>query len=286
MVAVTLLILILFAFLFPFAVLHLVRRSLLIATLALGLAAIAGHATGRFAVSALTRDADDREARLRLFLSDTGHELRTPLTVMRGSLGVLRRAVPANDIAAAAILDGLEQEVERLTAIVGQLLLLARLDVIRPAPVVAVDVGGTLAELIDEARTIDPAADIAITAPAALSVAIDPTAFREAIRNLIDNARRHAPGAAIRIHARVEGNDTVIRVEDDGPGLDAEDCALIFERYYRGAQAAATPGTGLGLAIVRATAERFGGGADAESGAGRGLAITIRLPASLSVSRN
>jgi signal transduction histidine kinase len=149
------------------------------------------------------------------------------------------------------------------------LLALAREDAAAPARGEPVD----LAEIAREAAAGDERADLAVDGPAV--VRGERPALERAVGNLVRNARRHGPpGGRIDIQVERDGGDVLLSVEDQGPGLSADEAAHAFERFWR-APGAHGPGSGLGLAIVRAIAERHGGRVSV-----RGSRFTIALTAS------
>ncbi len=176
-----------------------------------------------------------REAERR-FLADASHELRTPLTALRGNVAHLARYG-----ASPALVADLESDAERLAQLADDLLALSREEA---APPPAEDVA------LDELAGAAAAQDVHVHAEP-VSVRGDRAALERALRNLVENARRHGRGT---ITITVDRRDGVARlsVEDEGPGIPPADRERVFERFYG-------EGSGLGLAIVRATAERHGG---------------------------
>ena len=202
------------------------------------------------------RDAEHR------FVGDASHELRTPLTALRGNLAYATRHG-----ADPEVLREIEADAARLSALLDDLLALAREDAAAPARGEPVD----LAELAREAA--DERTDV--TAPADAVVLGERPALERALGNLVRNARRYGPpGGRIAIAVERDGDAVRLSVEDEGPGLTPEEAEHAFERFWRG-PAAAGPGSGLGLAIVKAIAERHGGRVSVT-----GSRFTIHLPAS------
>ncbi|HEX2410278.1 MAG TPA: HAMP domain-containing sensor histidine kinase [Solirubrobacteraceae bacterium] len=198
------------------------------------------------------------------FVADASHELRTPLTALRGNLAYATRHG-----ADPEVLREIEADAARLSALLDDLLALAREDAAAPARGEPVD----LAEIAREAAAGDERADLAVDGPAV--VRGERPALERAVGNLVRNARRHGPpGGRIDIQVERDGGDVLLSVEDQGPGLSADEAAHAFERFWR-APGAHGPGSGLGLAIVRAIAERHGGRVSV-----RGSRFTIALTAS------
>jgi two-component system OmpR family sensor kinase len=193
----------------------------------------------------------------RRFVGDASHELRTPLTALRGNA-----AFVARHGADPAALADLEADAARLSALLDDLLALAREDAAAPAPL-----RGEPVDLLEIARDAADAGTAVEGEPA--FVLGERPALERAIGNLVRNARKHGPDGGT-IHVTVsEGR---VQVADDGPGLTPEEAAHAFERFWRG-PGARGEGSGLGLAIVRAIAERHGGRIAVE-----GARFTLELP--------
>ena len=193
-------------------------------------------------------------ARQRSFVADAAHELRSPLASIRTQLEVAQRLGEGGDLPAELLLD-----VERLSRLVEDLLLLARADADVRAPVRAsrVDAAGLLAEVA--ART---PARIPVTVhpgPPA-PVLADPEELSRVLQNLLDNAVRHA-ASAVELAAEAGTGTVRLVVRDDGPGVPVEERERVFERFTRrdDARSRDVGGTGLGLPIARELAARADG---------------------------
>lgn len=232
----------------------------------------------------LDRLAASRD-RQRAFVADAAHELRSPLTNMRTELEVARRLGDGTDWPAVA--DDLLADTERLSRLVDDLLLLARLDEddarpARPAAVGPVELG----ELLRAVAARYPSPPVRLVVPAgAWWTEGDPGELRRVLVNLVENAIRHASAEVRLAVAGPEGAYHLVTVTDDGPGVPAADRERVFARFTRldDARARDAGGAGLGLAIVRELVRRAGGTvelADATPGAATpGLRATVRLPA-------
>jgi two-component system OmpR family sensor kinase len=180
---------------------------------------------------------------------------------------------------------GIGRESERMSALVEDLLLLARLDEGRPLEREPVRLDDIVREAVDTARTVEPDRPIALDAETTVVLG-DRDRLRQIVDNLLSNARAHTPRQA-PVHVTVgrENGSAVIGVHDSGPGLGDDDLARVFERFYRAdrSRARASGGVGLGLSIVAAVAEAHGGSVAAYSGDGATFRIT--LPA-LAVDEN
>ncbi len=221
----------------------------------------------------------------RRFTADASHELRSPLSRLRIELEVaLRRPREPADYVAA--LRSCLEEVERLSLLLEELLILARLDAGQePGPAET----APLRELAEEAvARVSPAAAerqvqvaLAASVPAAVRVPRMPATL--ALANLLDNAVKFSPaGGQVKLRLAREGEEASISVRDQGPGLQAEDLPYVFERFYRGAAArsGAVPGIGLGLALSQAILQAHGGRIEASNPAGGGALFEVRLPLS------
>ncbi|MEP6758993.1 MAG: HAMP domain-containing sensor histidine kinase [Actinomycetota bacterium] len=202
------------------------------------------------------------EARLRRFIADASHELRTPLTSIRGYAELFRRGAKTRPEDLETSMARIEAEAERMGVLVDDLLLLARLDQGRPLERDPVDLANIASDAVHAARAIDPARPIELDAGLPAMLAGDAGRLRQVIDNLLENARVHAPaGARTQVQVRTDGDEVVLTVADDGPGMDADTATRAFERFYRGdpARSRATGGAGLGLSIVAAIVEAHGG---------------------------
>jgi two-component system sensor histidine kinase CiaH len=219
--------------------------------------------------------------RQREFAADASHELRTPLTVIRSSVEHLsrHRDRPIGD--ATEALDDIEAEVTHLTALVDDLLLLARSDSgAVPLERVTMDLGDVAFEAASALSRTAEARGVRVEVdPEPAMVDGDPARFRQLVMILVDNAIRHSPrGGAVTVTVRTAGGMASIEVSDEGPGLRAEDMPHVFDRFWR-APGAPSGGTGLGLAIARWIAERHGGRIGVANRTAGGAAFRVELPA-------
>jgi two-component system OmpR family sensor kinase len=223
----------------------------------------------------------ESEQQLRQFVADASHELRTPLASIRGyaELGQRPARLPADT---ARSLERIESESVRMSTLVEEMLLLARLDAGRDLRSERVALGALLVEAVSDAHVAGPAHrwDLELP-PDDVVVRGDADRLRQALGNLLANARLHTPAGTTvtaSLHA-VEGS-AVITVADDGPGIDTALQNTLFERFTRGddSRSRAAGSTGLGLAIVAAIAAAHGGSARVESKPGATV-FRIELPA-------
>jgi two-component system OmpR family sensor kinase len=218
------------------------------------------------------------EARLRRFVADASHELRTPLTSIRG-YAELYRQDPGSVAQGMARIEG---EATRMGELVEDLLLLARLDqglALRAEPV---DLSALAAEAVAAAHVGAPGRLIELDAPAPVVVPGDPGRLRQALDNLLANAREHTPASApVEVQVRLDEAVARLDVVDHGPGMTEEEVARAFERFWQGEATIDHPrkGTGLGLAIVHDLVQSHGGTVTLDATPGRGLRVRVALPA-------
>ncbi|GIE87034.1 sensor histidine kinase [Actinoplanes regularis] len=232
---------------------------------------------GRLAITLndMLHRLDTARARQRAFVADAAHELRSPLTNMRTELEVAQRLPDDTDW--PALTDDLLADVQRLSRLVDDLLLLARSDdgagrgVSRRLE--EVDLGqlvGEVAARYPEVRHVDAAEPLPLVA--------EPDALARVVANLLDNACRHRR-SSVTVSTAAAGPDLLVVVTDDGPGIPAEDRERVFDRFTRldDARARDAGGSGLGLAIVQELVRRHGGSVTLGD-AGPGLRVEVRLP--------
>jgi signal transduction histidine kinase len=210
------------------------------------------------------------------FLADVGHELRTPITVIRGHLETLGD----DPVERAEAREVINDELERMSRLVDDLLLLARsdrADFLRPEPL---DLDLLTLDLVAKARTLGVRRWIVDRADVALMRA-DPHRLTSAMMNLAQNAIKHTRGDdIIAIGSSADGGLVRIWVRDEGEGIELHEQERIFERFASGGSAAGHGhGAGLGLAIVKAIAEAHGGWVELESELGAGSTFTVVIPA-------
>jgi two-component system sensor histidine kinase CiaH len=218
--------------------------------------------------------------RQREFAADASHELRTPLTVIRTSVEHLQRHPDSRVADVGTALEDVSAEVGHLTAIVEDLLLLARSDSgAIELERVALDLGDVAADAMPSLTQLAAARNIQVVLdPEPTPVIGDPARLRQLVVILADNAVRHSPpGATATVRVRREGSSALLVVDDEGPGIRPEDLPHIFDRFWR-APGAPEGGTGLGLAIGEWIARRHGGSIAVEPRSPRGSRFVVRLP--------
>jgi two-component system OmpR family sensor kinase len=223
----------------------------------------------------------DSEARVRRFVADASHELRTPLASIRGYAELTRRSgqrLPADVVHAFS---RVESEAIRMTGLVEELLLLARLDDGRPSAREPVDLCRLLVDVISDAHAAGPGHRWQLALPdEAVEVCGDEPQLHQIIANLLANARVHTPvGTTVAVRLGLRGNEALLEVIDNGPGISPELLPEVFERFARGdgSRSRGTGSTGLGLAIVSAVVTAHGGRVGVSSKPGW-TRFTIHLP--------
>lgn len=222
------------------------------------------------------------ETRVRQFVADASHELRTPLASIRGYAELTRRGREEIGPDTRHALTRIESESGRMTLLVEDLLLLARLDAGRPLQFAHTDLVPLVVDTVSDARAAgrDHRWRLDLPDEPAL-VAADAARLQQVLVNLLANARTHTPpGTTVTARVRRSGPWLCVDVEDDGQGIPAELLPRVFERFARGdsARTRATGSTGLGLAIVQAVAAAHGGAVTVDSVPGRTV-FTVHLPA-------
>jgi two-component system OmpR family sensor kinase len=242
--------------------------------LGISLNAMLGQIESAFAAQAAS------ERKLRRFVADASHELRTPLAAVRAYAELFGRGADRRPDDLARSMLGIRRESERMSLLVDDLLLLARLDEGRPLAREPVELDQVVGEAVETGLTVEPGRPIDLQAAAA-TVLGDRERLRQIVDNLLANVRAHTPaGAPVRVRVGPVDGRAVIEVEDSGPGLNGDDLERVFERFYRADQSRSrvSGGVGLGLSIVAAVAEAHGGSAAARSEPGRGATFSVALP--------
>ncbi len=219
---------------------------------------------------------DAAAAQRRRFVADASHELRSPLANLRTMVDVAARDPRGH--AVEALTGDLGPEIERLERLVADLLSLARYDDTQGGAVRQdVDLGAIVE---DVASTAIPSSEIDATGVEHVIVNGDPAGIERVVRNLVDNALRHA-SRSVSVHTHLENGFGVVEVTDDGPGIAEEDRSRIFDRFVRldDSRARDTGGAGLGLAVARAIARGHGGDVELVGGAAGACTFAARFPA-------
>ncbi|MBF4572794.1 HAMP domain-containing histidine kinase [Herbiconiux sp. VKM Ac-1786] len=243
--------------------------------------------------SALT-SRQQSENKVRQFVADASHELRTPLASIRGYAELTRRTAPELPGDVAHSLGRIESEATRMTTLVEDLLLLARLDAKPELATTEVDLSLVLVDAVSDAHVAgrDHIWDLELPEEP-VTVSGDPERLHQVVANLLANARVHTPPGT-RVTVSVDGSAgapdapvALVRIADDGPGIAPELLPTLFERFVRGdvSRSRHQGSTGLGLAIVKAVVDAHGGAVSVESEPGATV-FTVALPlVSIATSR-
>jgi two-component system OmpR family sensor kinase len=220
------------------------------------------------------------EAEMRHFVADASHELRTPLTSIAGYIDVLGRRESVDAETLQASLAAMQQESNRMTRLVNDLLTLTRFESGKAPQRQRVPLDSFLNQALDELNLAEKGATESRDIQPGIEVDADPNALKQVVTNLAQNALKYAPGAEQHWSVFAVDGRAAIRLEDGGPGISRQDLPHIFERFYRGEKARdrSTGGSGLGLAIAKSIVEAHHGSIEAESEPGRGATFTAWLP--------
>ena len=261
------------------------NRQTEIGQLSASLNTMLGHIENAF--DARTRS----EGKLRRFVADASHELRTPLVTIRGYSELYRHGALQDPEAVGSAMARIESEAKRMTQLVEDLLMLARLDERRPAENIDVDLLHLAFDAAGDARASAPDRRIEVVglagdAPTSAWAHGDESRLRQVVANLVTNALRYTPdGSPIEIAVGVERSvdetfNAVLQVRDHGPGIHGEDAERVFERFYRAdsSRTRETGGTGLGLSIVAAIVQQHDGTVRLTETPGGGATMTVRIP--------
>ncbi|WP_255396176.1 cell wall metabolism sensor histidine kinase WalK [Kocuria sp. CNJ-770] len=261
------------------------NRQTEIGQLSASLNTMLGHIEDAF--EARTRS----EGKLRRFVADASHELRTPLVTIRGYSELYRHGALQKPEDVGSAMARIESEAKRMTQLVEDLLMLARLDERRPAENVDVDLLHLAFDAAGDAHASDPDRRIEVVGlqgagPVSAWVHGDESRLRQVVANLVTNALRYTPdGSPIEIAVGVERSvdetfNAVLQVRDHGPGIHGPDAERVFERFYRAdsSRTRETGGTGLGLSIVAAIVQQHDGTVRLTETPGGGATMTVRVP--------
>jgi two-component system OmpR family sensor kinase len=226
-----------------------------------------------------TAQRDRNESQMRQFIADAGHELRTPLTIVMGYLEILQRGVVRDADGVARIHETMLSESRRMRASIDKLILLARLERPAGARTEPVDVGAVVRRAAEALEPLAGRDRIVLNVESATAVVqADESELYEAIKNVIENAVRYAPGSPVVIDVASSDAGVTVAVSDRGPGMEPQDLQHAFDRFYRGTSRTNAEGSGLGLAIAKRAIERVGGTIALESRPGEGTRVTMSVP--------
>uniref|UniRef100_A0A7C4Q3I8 histidine kinase n=2 Tax=Bellilinea TaxID=475960 RepID=A0A7C4Q3I8_9CHLR len=216
----------------------------------------------------------------RRFLADVSHELRTPLTVIKGEVGLMRLTNELDEESLRSI----EKEVDRLSRLVGDLLLLAQAESGQlPLELKPVELDTILLEVIQQMQVLASGkVNLRLEEIDQVLINGDRDRLKQVILNLVSNAVNYTPvGGEVRLWLGKIEQRACLKVEDTGPGIPPEDLPYIFDRFYRGdpsRKRTESSGFGLGLSIAKWIVDRHGGQIEVESQVGKGTRFTVWLP--------
>jgi two-component system OmpR family sensor kinase len=231
------------------------------------------------------------EQKVRQFAADASHELRTPLTTIRGYAELYRQgALGPGELPDA--MRRIEQEADRMSRLVAELLELARLDRESSLDLTETDLAALAVDAVADARAVEPDRPVSADVPPSLVVTADEPRIRQVLANLLGNVRAHTPpGTPVLVRVIPAGDGAVLEVSDAGPGMSAQDAARAFDRFHRGARgggvdvpppasvgAGGSTGSGLGLSIVQAIAAAHGGDVRLRTAPGAGTTVRLWIP--------
>ncbi len=212
------------------------------------------------------RESSLAQDRLRQFMADVSHELRTPLTSIRGYAQLLGKGALSDPDDRDQAVGRINDEAQRMTLLVNDLMLLARLDQDRPIDAADTDMHAIVVDAVNAAQAVYPDREIDIIAQGDTIVFGDAERLRQIVDNLLHNAAVHTPsGTPIHVSLVESSGSLVLSVIDEGYGLSPSELQEVFDRFHKGHQMGKSHGMGLGLSIVAAIAVAHGGRAWAES---------------------
>ena len=223
------------------------------------------------------------ESRLRRFVADASHELRTPLSAIRGFAELHRQGAVSGEEKTKELVGRIEKESIRMSSLVEDLLLLARMDQAPQFNQQAVDINKVVSECVASALAAGPHHPITIEITDDENYVLgDEIHIHQALQNLLANARTHTPsGTPITVSVSATDDEKAISVHDNGPGMSPEIQEKIFERFYRADPSrvrSGGEGSGLGLSIVDAVMKAHGGSITLNSEVGKGSTFTLHFP--------
>jgi two-component system OmpR family sensor kinase len=221
----------------------------------------------------------ESEHKVRQFAADASHELRTPLTTIRGYAELYRQGALGPDGLPNAM-RRIEQEADRMSSLVAELLELARLDRNSSLDLTETDLSELVKDAVADAQAVEPHRPVEASSPRSLVVVADEPRIRQVLANLLGNVREHtSPDTPVAVRLSEAGQGALLEVTDAGQGMDPDAAARAFDRFYRGGHGGNDGhGSGLGLSIVQAIAAAHGGHAMLKSSVGAGTSVQVWIP--------
>lgn len=224
----------------------------------------------------------ESEGRLRRFVADASHELRTPLTAIRGFAELHRQGAVSGEGDTKELIARIERESMRMSALVEDLLTLARMDQGPKMEIKPVNLSELVSDAVESAKAAGPGHPINVDLGNEIYALGDTNRIHQVVANLLTNARVHTPvGTQITVKVSQDEKEALIAVSDNGPGLSDADREKIFERFYRvdpSRQRSSQEGSGLGLSIVDAVMRSHSGYVSVDSKLGEGATFTLHFP--------
>jgi two-component system OmpR family sensor kinase len=223
----------------------------------------------------------EADERLRQFVADASHELRTPLTSIRGYTDLYHQGAFQEQERLDDAMRRVSGEAERMTRIVNDLLLLSKLDQGVALDLATIDLAPTLADVVADARVVQPARPITLSVAAPLTCRADAHLIHQVVAGLVHNALVHTPAdSPLEVRGSLSGGAVMLEVADHGLGMDPETATHAFERFYRGdpSRTRNSGGSGLGLAIARSIIEAHGGRVSLQTSPGQGCLFRLAFP--------
>ena len=224
----------------------------------------------------------ESEGRLRRFVADASHELRTPLTAIRGFAELHRQGAVTGESDTKELVARIERESVRMSSLVEDLLVLARMDQGPKMEIKPVNLSEVVTDAVESARAAGPGHPIKLTAGNEIYALGDANRIHQVVANLLANARVHTPvGTQITVEVIHLDKEVQVVVADNGPGLSEANREKIFERFYRvdpSRQRTGAEGSGLGLSIVDAVMRSHSGHVSVDSKLGEGSTFTLHFP--------
>lgn len=230
-----------------------------------------------YRLTAATAERRHSDEQMRQFIADAGHEMRTPLTILMGYLDVLRQGVISDVSGTTRIYETMLDESRRMRTLIEKLIYLARLDRAGTQTLQVFNLSETVSRAV---QTLEPlaAGRLRLGDAVPATVKANEAEVYEAVKNVIDNALKYAAESPVQVSVAHQDGSVCVTIKDSGPGMNSQDIAHAFDRFYRGSARGDVEGSGLGLAIAQRAIERAGGTIDIESASGSGTAVTLCLP--------
>jgi signal transduction histidine kinase len=226
----------------------------------------------------------DEESRRARFIMGVSHDLKTPLALIKGYAEAIGDGMAEDPESLERSVEIIGSKVDQLEGMIDDLIGFVKVNTgewrRKLEPVELEPFLTTYAKrVLADTELLDRRSESRITLPTDLAVPMDDRLVLRALENLVNNAVRYtAPGALVRLDARVEGSRAVIEIADDGPGMDAEELDRIFDPFYRGSASRREQGMGLGLSVVKGVVDSHGWDISVSSKKGAGSVFRISIP--------